>query len=179
MGHTTGYNAGPRFHPWLLSFIHKVLPGQRGIPPTAVWSSPNGRASAAIFRKKYLKDILCLGSDFKWKLNQGVKRLQQLTRWLVFVVFRVEINLLWAKALLIWNGLGWCVKVATGPVRFTKKWRDGSTGLCDVTKTGKEAAEIQQKHKFFTTIPPRMIKSYTSRAFMCPLKQLSIQLSYI
>lgn len=33
-----------------------------------------------MFRKKHLKDIRRLGSDFKWKLNQGVKRLlQQLT----------------------------------------------------------------------------------------------------
>lgn len=71
------------------------------------------------------------------------------------------------------------MKVAAEPVRSTKKWRDGSAGLCDVTKTWKEAAEIQQKHKFFRTIPPRMIKSYTSRAFMCPLKQLSMQHCYI
>lgn len=71
------------------------------------------------------------------------------------------------------------MKVATGPVRFTKKWRDGSTGLCDVTKTGKEAAEIQQKHKFFIILGGIVVKSYTSRAFMCPLKQLSIQHSFI
>lgn len=67
------------------------------------------------------------------------------------------------------------MKIAAAPVRLTEDWRDGSTGLSDVTKTWKEAAEIQQKHKLFTMIPPRMIKSHTSRAFMCPLKQLSVQ----
>lgn len=30
MGHTTGYNTGPRFLSWLLSFIHKVLPWAEG-----------------------------------------------------------------------------------------------------------------------------------------------------
>lgn len=44
--------------------------------PTAVWSCSEARTTAAVFRKKHLKDIRRLGSDFKWKLNQGVKRLR-------------------------------------------------------------------------------------------------------
>lgn len=47
--------------------------------------------------------------------------------------------------------------------------------LRDVTQTCKEAAGIQQKHRFFTAVPPRMIKSHTSRAVMCPLKQPGMQ----
>ncbi len=42
---------------------------------TAVWSCSEARTTAAVYRKKHLKDIRRLGSDFKWKLNQGVKRL--------------------------------------------------------------------------------------------------------
>lgn len=42
---------------------------------TAVWSCSEARTTAAVFRKKHLKDIRRLGSDFKWKLNQGVKTL--------------------------------------------------------------------------------------------------------
>lgn len=42
---------------------------------TAVWSRSEARTTAAVFRKKHLKDIRRLGSDFKWKLNQGVKTL--------------------------------------------------------------------------------------------------------
>ena len=43
---------------------------------TAVWSCSKARTTtAAVFRKKHLKDIRRLGSDFKWKLNQGVKSL--------------------------------------------------------------------------------------------------------
>lgn len=44
------------------------------VRPTAVWSCSKARTTAAVFRKKHLKDIRRLGSDFKWKLNQGVKR---------------------------------------------------------------------------------------------------------
>lgn len=62
------------------------------------------------------------------------------------------------------------MKIAAAPARLTEERRDGSAGLRDVTKTWKEAAEIQQKHQLFTTIPPGMIKSHTSRAFMCPYK---------
>lgn len=43
--------------------------------PTAVRSCSEVRTTAAVFRKKHLKDIRRLGSHFKWKLNQGVKRL--------------------------------------------------------------------------------------------------------
>lgn len=66
------------------SLNHNVLSGQGDFNspgyvqqqgwPTAVWSCSKARTTAAVFRKKHLKDIRRLGSDFKWKLNQGVKR---------------------------------------------------------------------------------------------------------
>lgn len=63
-------------HPsWEGGFLLSWLRARARFLPTAVWSCSGARTTAVVFRKKHLKDIRRLGSDFKWKLDQGVKRL--------------------------------------------------------------------------------------------------------